>query len=216
MNKAVIFDMDGVIFDSESLVLSCWKIIGEKYGISDIDKVFPKCIGTNKQETKRIIMDFYGTEFPYDKFKVEASELFHKKTKEKGVPVKRGARELLSYFKVNGYQIALASSTRLEVVKQELEQAGLLKFFRVVIGGDMVSHSKPHPEIYERACQELGVNPTETYAIEDSFHGVRSAHAAGMKVLMVPDMLKPDEEIQELAEDVFPSLMAVLGFFQNK
>lgn len=216
MEKTVVFDMDGVIFDSEGLVLSSWKFIGEKYGYPDIEEVFRRCIGTNKAETKRIVFEHYGDAFPYDKFRVEASALFQEKTKEKGVPVKRGARELLSYLKVNGFQIGLASSTRLAVVEMELEQAGLLPFFQVLVGGDMVEHSKPHPEIYQRACEKLRISPAQAYAIEDSYNGVRSAHAAGMQVFMVPDMLPPDDEMKKLTAEIFPSLMGVLGFFQSR
>lgn len=215
MNKAVIFDMDGVIFDSEALVLSCWKIIGESYGISGIDGVFRRCIGTNTAETKRIVLDYYGEEFDYEHFREKASALFQEKTKEKGVPVKRGARELLSYLKVNGYRIGLATSTRKVRAEEELEQAGLLKFFETLVCGDMVTHSKPHPEIYELACREMGLAPAAVYAIEDSFHGVRSASAAGMKVIMVPDMIAPDEEMKGLAWQIYPSLMGVLGLFQS-
>lgn len=215
MNKAVIFDMDGVIFDSEALVLACWKIIGESYGISGIDEVFRRCIGTNTAETKKIVQDYYGEDFDYEHFREKASVLFQEKTKEKGVPVKRGARELLSYLKINGYRIGLATSTRRVRAEEELEQAGLLKYFQTVVCGDMVSHSKPHPEIYELACSGMGLDPASVYAIEDSFHGVRSASAAGMKVIMVPDMIAPDEEMKELAWQIYPSLMGVLGLFQS-
>lgn len=215
LKKTVVFDMDGVLFDTEALVLSCWKIIGEKYGLRGIEDVFRRCIGTNSSETRRIVNSYLGDGLEYERFRRETSYLFHKKTDEKGIPVKRGARELLSYLKVNGYQVGLASSTRRQVVEQELEQTGLLTFFSVIIGGDMVRHSKPHPEIYQLACRELGVDPGQAFAIEDSFHGVRSAHAAGMKVFMIPDLIEPDEEMRELAFDIYPSLMGVLGYFQN-
>ena len=215
MNKAVIFDMDGVIFDSEAMVLACWKIIAETYGISGIDEVFCQCIGTNSAETKRIIKDYYGEDFEYDRFREKASALFHEKTKEKGVPVKRGARELLSYLKINGYRTGLATSTRRVKAEEELEQAGLLKYFETVVCGDMVTHSKPHPEIYELACSKMGLDPAGTYAIEDSFHGVRAASAAGMRVIMVPDLIAPDKEIEALAWQIYPSLMGVLGLFQS-
>lgn len=215
MNKAVIFDMDGVIFDSEALVLSCWKIVGESYGISGIDELFRRCIGTNAVETRRIVHDYYGEDFDYERFRQKASTLFRQKTKEKGVPVKRGARELLSYLKINGYRTGLATSTRRVRAEEELEQAGLLKYFERLVCGDMVTHSKPHPEIYELACREMGLDPSLTYAIEDSFHGVRSAAAAGMKVIMVPDMIAPDQEMEALAWQIYPSLMGVLGLFQS-
>ena len=215
MDKTVIFDMDGVIFDTEALWLACWKIIGQKYGIDDLEKVCHMCIGTNSEETKKIVLGYYGQEFAYDAYGSEVSRLFHERTDEKGMPVKRGAREFLSYLKVNGYRVGLASSTKKQIIEEELGQAGLLSFFQVIIGGDMVTNSKPDPEIYQRACQEMGVQPAHTYAIEDSFNGVRAAHAAGMKVIMVPDLLEPDEEMKELTVEIFPSLMAVLGYFQS-
>lgn len=215
MNKAVIFDMDGVIFDSEAMVLACWKIIAETYGIPGIDEVFCRCIGTNSAETKRIIEDYYGEDFDYEHFREKASALFQEKTKEKGVPVKRGARELLSYLKINGYRVGLATSTRRVRAEEELEQVGLLKYFETVVCGDMVTHSKPHPEIYELACSKMGLDSSRTYAIEDSFHGVLAASAAGMKVIMVPDLIAPDKEIEALVWQIYPSLMGVLGLFQS-
>lgn len=215
MNKTVVFDMDGVIFDTEALIIRCWKQVAERHGIKGMETVFKQCIGTNSAETRRIVFDHYGEDFAYDTYKVEVSEVFQEKTKDKGIPVKRGARELLSYLKVNGFQIGLASSTKKELLEQELSDAGLLKFFHILIGGDMVRHSKPDPEIYLLACEKLGVIPSETYAIEDSFHGVQSAYDAGMKVIMVPDLLEPDDAMREMAIEIFPSLMGVLGYFQN-
>ena len=99
---------------------------------------------------------------------------------------------------------------------QELGQAGLLDYFSVVVGGDMVRRSKPDPEIYLRACREMEADPTETFAIEDSLHGVRAAHAAGMRVFMVPDLVEPDEAVTKLAFAVYPSLLGVLGYFQSQ
>lgn len=215
MRTGVIFDMDGVIFDTEALILSCWIHVGKRYGIENMEQVFRQCIGVNQTETKKIVKRQLGEAFDYERLRRETSLLFHKKTEERGIPVKPGVRGLLEYLEGNGYRIGLASSTRREVIGQQLGQAGFLPFFQVIVGGDMVRHSKPHPEIYERACQELGVDPAQTYAIEDSLHGVHAAYSAGMKVLMVPDLLQPDEEIKQIAFAVYPSLVEVLDFFRQ-
>ena len=139
--------------------------------------------------------------------------LYYDHYEREGLPLKSGARELLSALNGSGTPLALASSTRTETVRRELRDAGLLDFFDVVIGGDQVTRSKPHPEIFLRAAAELGTAPEECCVIEDSFNGIRAAAAAGMHPLMVPDMLQPDEEILALAERVFPSLHEVRNFF---
>lgn len=197
--KAVVFDMDGVIFDSERLVLECWTEAAEKYGIKDIDKVFYKCIGTNRAQTKEITMAYYGENFPYDKFRAEASRLYHSRYDGGRLPMKPGVVELLEYLKAQGIRVALASSTRYDVVYQEIRDAGILPYFQNLTCGDMVTVSKPNPEIFLKACEALEVAPEEAIAIEDSFNGIRAAHRAGMFPVMVPDMVAPDAEMESLA-----------------
>lgn len=209
MQKAIIFDMDGVIFDTENVILRCWKVIAEKYNVSNIEQTFYKVIGTNVDETKRILMETYGRDFPYEKFRGEYRERFYQKIAEEGIPIKKGVRELLSFLKINGFRIGLASSTRQKVVLEELSQAKLLDFFEVVVCGDMVARSKPEPDIYLRACEEMKITPSEVYAIEDSKNGIRSAHTAGLKVIHVPDIVKPDEETERLSDVVFKDLIEV-------
>lgn len=212
MNKTIIFDMDGVIFDTERLILSCWQIEAAKYDIPNIEDTFKKCIGTNVDTTRQILFDTYGKDFPYDKFRPEYRDLFYQKIEKDGLPVKHGAREILSFLKVNGYRTGLASSTRREVVEQELTDAGLRNFFEVLVGGDMVKKSKPEPDIYWKACELMRVKPEETYAIEDSKNGVISAKTAGLKVLHVPDIIEPDEEMTEMADEIFEDLIQVRNF----
>lgn len=210
---AVIFDMDGTIFDSERLVLECWERIGKKYGIPDIGEVFMQCIGTNKVRTQEIVFGHYGKDFPYEKFSGESSVLFHEITEKEGLPVKVGAREILAYLREQDVPLGLASSTRLAVVTQELKDAGLYEYFQTVVGGDLLKNSKPAPDIYLMTCERMGVLPEYTYAIEDSYNGIRSAHAAGLHPIMVPDMMPATEEMEELSEKVFTDLVQARGYF---
>ena len=115
---------------------------------------------------------YYGETFPYETFRQESSVLFHERIKRESLPVKKGVRELLEYLKEQNIPVGLASSTRLSVVTQELQQAGLYEYFCAVTGGDQLKHSKPEPDIYLMACEKMGVRPEETYAVEDSYNGI--------------------------------------------
>ena len=213
--KAVIFDMDGVIFDSERLVLESWKQIAEKYGIQNVEEVLIKCIGVNAVITRDIFLEYYGKDFPYDMYKTECSSLFHTWCKTKGLPIKKGVTELLEYLNDSGYKVGLASSTRYEIVKEELEEAGLLPYFHNLTGGDMLKKSKPEPDIFLMACESLSVKPEEAIGIEDSYNGIRALSRAGMLPVMVPDMIAPDEEMKDFAEFIFDDLLEVLKWIQT-
>ena len=213
--KAVVFDMDGIIFDSERLVIECWKETADKYGIMDIERTCEACLGVNATETREIFKRFYGQDFPYDEYKKEMSELFHGRYDGGRLPTKVGVKELLEYLKVQGIKVGLASSTRKAVVVQELTDAGLIGYFDVVVGGDMVRKSKPDPEIFLKACEELEVAPQEAFAIEDSYNGIRAAAAGKLRPLMVPDLMPPTEEMQELAECIFETLLDVKAFLEK-
>ena len=207
--KSVIFDMDGVIFDSEAVCIRCWQDCKEAFQLIDVEKMFHQCIGTTAQKTKEIMLSFQGEDFPFEAFREAASNRFHEIEEQQGLPVKKGARELLEYLKQHGYRIGLASSTRTETVRRQLSHAGLISYFEVIVGGDMVSRSKPEPDIYLEACRQLGVLPEESYGIEDSFNGIRAVAAAGMIPVMVPDLLVPDAEMKQLARYILPDLLRV-------
>ena len=213
--KAVVFDMDGVIFDSERLVIECWKVIADKYGIKDIETICRECFGNNKEESIRKFLKFYGQDFPYDSYKKEMSDLYHERYSGGRLPVKTGIQELLCYLKQKEKKIALASSTRKAVVIQELTDAGLIEYFDEIICGDMVERSKPEPDIYLKACEFLGVKPDEAYAIEDSYNGIRSAASGGLRPIMVPDLAEPTKEMEQLSEKILPSLHAVKDYLDG-
>ena len=217
--KGVIFDMDGVIFDSERAVHRCWLKVAEKYGLHDIDAVYQRCIGVNADLCRRNFLEFYGPNIPYDEMLKERRALYFKDYSGKDLPVKPGVPELLSYLKERGLPTALASSTRIAVVRQQIEDAGFLPYFDRIIGGDMVEHSKPDPEIFIKAAEALGLgdeDPASIVVIEDSYNGIRAAHAAGMFPVMVPDMLPPNDEMDEKAGTILGSLLDVICWMKSR
>lgn len=210
--KAVVFDMDGVIFDSERAVMQCWKEVASRHNIPNIEKAILACTGTTMVRTREIMLNLYGADFPYDEYAKESSAIFHSRYDGGRLPMKQGVKELLSFLKEHGKKIALASSTRQQVVTDELRDAGIIGYFDRIICGDMVSRSKPAPDIFLKACEELNVSPSDSYAIEDSYNGIRAAHAGGLHPIMVPDLLPADEEMQSLAETILPSLTSVMEY----
>lgn len=213
--KAVIFDMDGVIFDTEKLVLSSWKQVAGRRGVEGIEEVFLECVGTNTASTIQTVQKHYGSDFPFDDFRKEATGIFQATVKKNGMPVKPGVEELLSYLKNSGFKIGLASSTRRAIVEEELEMAGFLPYFEIVMGGDMIKNSKPDPEIFLTCCEKLGCKPEETIVIEDSHNGIRAASRAGMTSFMVPDLLPVTEEMENLSDRIFWNLSEVRDYLEN-
>ena len=183
--QAVVFDMDGVIFDTERLVIEFWKEVAKKHNIPNVEHTCIQCLGTNRVRTREIFLENYGADFPYDLYRAEVTELF------------------------------LASSTAQHLVRDEIGTAGLLPYFQTLVCGDMVEHSKPAPDIFLKACEILNADPTKSIAIEDSFNGIRSAHCAGMTPIMVPDQVQPTDEIRTLAFHVMPSLLDVLNWLKT-
>ena len=213
---AVVFDMDGVIFDSETKVVECWKAIADKYKIPDIEATCLSCMGLNQTVAKERFLEKYGQDFPYVEYKKEMSERYHSLYDGGRLPTKVGVKELLQFLKAQGKKVGLASSTRSVVVKQELTDAGLIEYFDVVVGGDMVSRSKPQPDIFLKACEELGVAPRDAFAIEDSYNGIRAAAAGKLRPIMVPDLMPVTEEMQGLAEEIFDTLLDVKTYLEQE
>ena len=216
MYDAVVFDMDGVIFDSERAVMNCWMVLADKYGIENIEEPYLACTGTSMAKTKEIMLGVYGVSFPYDTYAKEASLMYHEKYDGGRLPMKKGVVELLTFLKESGKKIALASSTRRQTVINQLRDANILAFFDAVICGDMVARSKPAPDIFLKACEELGVQPERAYAIEDSYNGIRAAQAGNLRPIMVPDLLPKNEEMETLAETILDNLLDVMNYLMGE
>lgn len=215
MIKTIVFDMDGTLIDSEALIMRAWQQIAAQDGILDIEQTLIKCIGITASKTEAVFYEVYGKDFPYQKYAKLGTKLYYEEIEKNGLPVKPGVYELFNFLRKNDYKIALASSTREKIVRSEMESIGLLDFFHVIVCGDMVSHSKPHPEIYLKSCQLLGAAPCDCYAVEDSPNGIRSAYHAGMKPVMVPDLVAPDAEIKKLLFKECRNLLEVRDFLMQ-
>lgn len=219
MNWNIIFDMDGVIFDTEKLYLACCVPAAEKLGFDGIEKVAYECIGLTEDETHKKLQEFFGDDALVEKFDQEMYRVFKERYEAEGLALKKGAAELLTYLKDAGARTAIASSTRSDIVEMELKDAGLLGYFDVIVGGEMAGASKPAPDIFLLAAERLNAverDMKEFIVIEDSFNGVRAAHAAGATVFMVPDLLTPTEEILALTDRVFDSLVDVQAWLEGE
>lgn len=212
---AVLFDMDGVIFDSERACLSVWQELASQLELEDIARVFIRCVGTNKRRTAEIFREAYPL-LDFAAFDAAVRARFLARYGEGRLPVKPGAEAILRTLHELGVPLALASSTERAVVERELREAGLLQYFDALTCGDQVRHSKPDPEIFLLAARSLGREPGNCYVIEDSFNGIRAAAAAEMHPIMVPDMLPPDGEMERLARVILPDLAAALRYLREQ
>lgn len=213
--NAVIFDMDGVLFDTERLCMDGYAQVGRKYGLTGVETVAMQCIGRSSKDTKQLFLDNYGYDFGYDEFRAAVSGWVKTRIKLYGLPLKPGVEKVLEYLKQNEVPLGLASSTSYQSVLGHLREAELLEYFRVVVTGDMIENSKPEPDIYLLACRKLGVDPADTYAIEDSPNGIRAASRAGMLPIMVPDLIEPDDEMRRLSVRICNDLTEALRFMEK-
>ena len=204
--KAVIFDMDGVLLDSETICDKAWEIAEKEMDLPSVEEdVINLCRGTNHNDTIRILENVYGDKINAEDFLNRVCELFREIENTSGIPLMPYAKEILCYLK-DKYIISLASSTKGTSVKRQMTNCGLIDYFNTITTGDMVEHSKPDPEIYTLACSSVNAKPEECVAVEDSPNGILSAYKAGMKVIMVPDKIQPDEIIKQYCWKICSSL----------
>lgn len=212
---ALLFDMDGLLFDSERVVQRTWNMAGEELGAGQVGEQIYHTLGMNLKSRTEFFRRVYGADFPMELFSEKTRKFFRQIEEEEGVPLKPGVKELLLFGKNHGYRMCVVTSSRREHSIHMLKKGEIYDFFDGFIFGDMVQKAKPNPEIYQKAADFLSVKPEHCMAFEDSPNGIRSAAAAGMYPVMVPDLVNPDEEIKALACLVCRDLHEVRQILEN-
>ncbi len=198
MITAAVFDMDGLMFDTERLVYQNWQKMMDERGYDYNLDFFKTTVGKRKNEVQRLYFDRFGDDFPYWELADLGKRIYTDRVKAEGVPIKKGLVELLSFLKERNIKIALATSTSRQTAEMNLEISDTAKFFDTLVCGNDVVNGKPHPEVFLTAAERLGANPRECAAYEDSINGIKSAYSAGMVTVMVPDYIAPTEEIMPM------------------
>ncbi len=196
--KHVIFDMDGVLFDSERMYEEGLILHAPKYGFAPTHEEFLTTVGTSEKASRATFLKLFG-EFDYDALRVDIRSHIVTQMQAGRIPLKKGVHNLLSYLKQQGVGIALATSTRRSTVEVMLQTAQLTDYFDYTVCGDEVQNPKPDPEIFLNAMSQLGGTVHDTLVVEDSYNGVRAANAAGIPVVVVPDLLPHDPSLPSYA-----------------
>lgn len=213
--KAVIFDLDGVIIDSEKLSMECWQKVAKKHNFNNIEEAVYSCIGYTYEDAKKQMQKIYGDSFDFDGLKKEKTRLYKQLCDDNKLLLKPGVITLLTFLKENHILVGLATSSVTSTVNKILCDYGLTDFFDTAVCGDMVERGKPAPDVYLDACDRLEYRPEECLAIEDSYNGILAAKCAGMKVIMVPDLLGPEILDEKTATIVKSNLMDVKEYLSE-
>ena len=204
--KAVLFDMDGVIFDTEREYLKEWEVIFKKYGYKMKKEIYISVMGRGRKKVKEIFKEKFGEDLPIDKMYIEKDKMLKEAVENNKVPLKEGALELLEFLKENGYKIALATSAKRERVKIQVRHAKIENIFDAIVCSEDITNSKPDPEIFLKAAEKVCVNPENCIVIEDSEAGIKAAFNAKMIGFHVEDLKKADEIILKYSYKNFKEL----------
>ncbi|MDL2249232.1 HAD family hydrolase [Ohessyouella blattaphilus] len=190
--KTVIFDLDGVMFDTEVVDRQAWLDLGAERNLPWIHEFVEALVGTTGSYIRGLVKEHLRSDEAVEEF-MDAQDLkVEEYYREHQVRVKKGLYELLEYLQNNSYKVGIASSGSLNWITKNITSAGVENYFDVIVSGDLVTKSKPNPEIFLLACEKLKVEPKETWVIEDSKNGIHAARAAGCRTIFIPDLWHPE------------------------
>ena len=191
----VIFDMDGLMFDTERLTIPFWTEVGKTFGYNITFDIVLRMVGISGEKSRLVLLEEFGEDFPYDEIRDGFRARVKKEFEKNGVPHKPGLVFLLDRLFAAKIPMAVATSTRKDTAVEMLERAGVLDRFTAVTGGGEVANGKPAPDIFLLAAKKLEQSPSNCVGFEDSTAGLRGLHAAGIRSIFIKDVIEPPPEV---------------------
>ncbi|RRD39136.1 HAD family phosphatase [Leptotrichia sp. OH3620_COT-345] len=211
-----VFDMDGLLFDTETIYVNYGKKLAESKGYIINDSIVEKTTGMTNEATKAVYLEEFGKDFPYDELSSEIYKYIIEQGKKCKVPLMKGVEEFLAYLYSNGKKMVLATSADRLMADTLIENKGLKKYFSFIVTSNDVKKGKPDPEVFLTVAQKAGVSPEKAVVFEDSLNGIKAAHSAGMFAVMIPDKIQPTEEITKMLHCKLDSLLKAIEYFEKE
>jgi len=213
--KLIIFDMDGLMLDTEPMAIQGWKDAAAKLGIDIPEDLYPRLIGLNRTLCKKVMQEHLGPSFDFDAAHAILHQSMDAHIDAHGIPHKTGLLHLLDKLEEKGIKKCVATGTAYNRAIQKLTIASIAHRFEMIVGGDQVQRSKPAPDIFLKAAQECNTAPKDCIVLEDSNPGATGAHAAGMRVIVVPDLVPPTDETTQNAFAICQDLYQAWDIVQS-
>ena len=215
MIKAIIFDMDGLMIDSERVTFECYQERLKDMNLTMDEEFYKTLLGKPIKGIYQRFYDVYGNDFPIQNVIQDVHQLIAERFLTEGDTGKKGLVELLHYLKDNNYKTIVATSSNRDRVDKILAQAKITEFFDDSICGDEVTKGKPNPEVFLKSCQKLGVNVDEAIVLEDSEAGIQASYDANIKVICIPDMKYPEKQYEEKTFKILKDLTEVTAYLKS-
>jgi HAD superfamily hydrolase (TIGR01509 family) len=213
--ELIIFDMDGLMFDTEQIAFQTWRQAAANAGYKIDLELFKRILGVKIQRTEEIFMEHFGPQFSFDEIMRERYQLTDEWIERQGVPLKTGLVDLLAYLTRLNIKKAVATSTDRDKAETLIKKARIFDYFDYIICGSDVTHSKPNPEIFLKAAEKLGCHPANCMVLEDSNLGIMAASRAKMTPVMIPDLADPDAESKKLIFAQFNTLSDFQAYLEK-